>query len=139
MLIRIFDTDDIPTVLAFWKACPSFTLSSVDTPAGLQMFLARNPSSSFVAVDQNAIIGTILCGHDGRRGCIYHLLTHENHRRQGIAKSLVAQSVRALREAGIDRCNLLVFKTNQEGSAFWNAVGAEERPVFLPFTIAIDL
>ena len=40
-----------------------------------------------VAVEDQKIVGAILCGHDGRRGCMYHVCVHEDYRMQGIGKS----------------------------------------------------
>ena len=135
--IREFLFSDFPEVRSLWKSTPGFTMSSADTPDAIQRFLSHNPGCSFVAIAQGNIVGSILCGHDGRRGNIYHLLIAENYRRLGIGQSLVEHGLKAFRREGLDRCNLLVFQTNEKGIAFWKSVGAEERPVFAPFTIAL--
>ena len=52
-----------------------------DSKEGVQRFLQRNPSTSVVAVvkeeNKEKIVGAILCGHDGRRGCFYHVCVDE--------------------------------------------------------------
>ena len=49
-----------------------FGIRSVDdSKEGVERFLKRNPTTSVVAVEDDKIVGAILCGHDGRRGCIY--------------------------------------------------------------------
>ena len=61
-------------------------------------FLNRNPTTCFVAVEDDKIIGTILCGHDGRRGYIYHLAVAEEYRRKGIASQLLLNACEALKK-----------------------------------------
>ena len=46
-----------------------------DSKEGVARFLKRNPTTSVVAEkDSVALCGSILCGHDGRRGCIVSCL-----------------------------------------------------------------
>ena len=44
------------------------------------------------------IVGSILCGHDGRRGCLYHVCVDEDYRRHGIGKRMVVFAMKALKE-----------------------------------------
>ncbi len=61
---------------------PSTALESVllTIQGGSQLrFLKRNPTTSVVAVEDGKIVGAILCGHDGRRGCLYHVCVDEDY------------------------------------------------------------
>ena len=78
------------------------------------------------------MIGNILCGHDGRRGYIYHTVVLPEFRRQGIASLLVDEAVKALEKEGITRCCLNVMETNEQGKAFWLKKGWEKKD-FLGF------
>ena len=60
-----------------------------DSREGVLRFLKRNPTTSVVAVEDGKIVGAILCGHDGRRGCLYHVCVDEHYRKCGIGKSMV--------------------------------------------------
>ncbi|MFN3991429.1 MAG: GNAT family N-acetyltransferase [Tabrizicola flagellatus] len=71
--------------------------------------------------------GTILVGHDGRRGLIHHLAVATDRRRSGLGRRLVAAGLAALRAQGIDKCHLMVFANNAEGAAFWTGIGATRR------------
>ncbi|WP_434006924.1 GNAT family N-acetyltransferase [Paenibacillus konkukensis] len=51
--------------------------------------------STVAEIDQ-IIVGTVLCGHDGRRGTLYHVAVAEEHRRKGIAKEMVERSLSLL-------------------------------------------
>jgi N-acetylglutamate synthase len=127
MKIRTFEQTDYLNARALWERTEGVGLSAADEPEAIGTFLARNPSLSFVATIDEQIIGTILCGHDGRRGLIHHLVTAQSHRRRGIGTALLRHGLQALRRDGIDKCHLLVFRSNEAGLAFWRKVGAEER------------
>lgn len=126
-LIRAFEAADYDAALALWRRTPGVGLSDADQRAPIEAFLARNPGTSFVALEGGELVGTLLCGHDGRRGLIHHLVVAMPHRRCGIARRLLARSLAALRSAGIGKCHLLVFRDNAEGLAFWRGIGAAER------------
>lgn len=135
MNIRPFEPADYAAARVLWEQSEGVGLSSADEPEAIRSYLARNPGMSFVAVD-GAIVGTILCGHDGRRGLIHHLVTAPGHRRRGVGTALLRRAVEALRREGIAKCHLLVMRDNAAGLAFWRKVGAEERVSLALFSIA---
>jgi ribosomal protein S18 acetylase RimI-like enzyme len=127
MTLRPFLPADIPAARMLWQATPGVGLSAADEPAALMAFLARNPGTSFVAESADRLTGTILVGHDGRRGLIHHLAVATDQRRSGLGQALVAAGLAALHAQGIDKCHLMVFTENAEGAAFWTAIGATRR------------
>ena len=85
-MIREMTQTDYEEIFDLWKSTDGMGLRSLDdSQQGISAFLKRNPTTNFVAIDNNEIVGTILCGHDGRRGYIYHTVVKESHRNQGIA------------------------------------------------------
>ena len=127
MPLRPFLTADIPAARALWQATPGVGLSAADEPAALRAFLARNPGTSFVAESAGRLTGTILVGHDGRRGLIHHLAVATDQRRKCLGRDLVAAGLSALHAQGIDKCHLMVFTDNAQGAAFWTGIGATRR------------
>ncbi|MBL0085147.1 MAG: GNAT family N-acetyltransferase [Ideonella sp.] len=125
--IRAFAPSDYPAARRLWEATPGVGLSSADEEEPISKFLERNSDLSFVAQEGDQLVGTILCGHDGRRGLIHHLVTAPACRRRGLARQLLNRGLAALRSQGIEKCHLLVFRDNTEGLAFWRAVKASER------------
>ena len=111
---------------ALWEATDGVGLSGADSQAAITQFLARNPSTSYVALDDAKLVAAILVGNDGRRGLIHHLAVAVSHRRQGIGKRLVAEGLAALGRAGIQKCHSLVFGDNAEGRAFLAGGGCPE-------------
>lgn len=90
MTIRTMTIEDYEGVKALWLSIKGFAIRSLDdSREGVARFLDRNPSSSVVAVEDGKIVGAILCGHDGRRGCLYHVCVAEEYRMRGIGRRMV--------------------------------------------------
>ncbi len=136
MILRPFRPEDIPAARALWQATPGVGLSAADEPAALAAFLDRNPGTCLVANSGGHLTGTILVGHDGRRGLIHYLAVATDSRRAGLGRRLVKAGLAALRERGIDKCHLMVFTDNAEGAAFWTAVGARRRGELALYSLA---
>jgi ribosomal protein S18 acetylase RimI-like enzyme len=134
-VIRAFAAEDIPAVRALWAACEGLGDGPGDTPAALARFLVRNPGLSQVAEQDGALVGAVLCGHDGRRGVIYRLGVGPAHRRHGIARALVAQCIAGLGSARIERAMLFVRAENAGARAFWESVGGRWREKLLLYSI----
>ncbi len=114
--------DDIPAVLAFW-ARTTAEPSTTDDAAGIEALLARSPGALLLAVDDGAIVGTVIAAWDGWRGTLYRLAVAQGYRRRGIATTLVAEAERMLREQGARRLHLIVGRAGGlAAEAFWRAV-----------------
>jgi ribosomal protein S18 acetylase RimI-like enzyme len=120
--------EDYEGVYALWKKIKGFGIRSIDdSKEGVARFLKRNPTTSVVAEKDGRIVGSILCGHDGRRGCLYHVCVDEDYRRHGIGKRMVVFAMKALKEEKINKVSLIAFTENDIGNAFWNTIGWTER------------
>ena len=87
--IREMLPGDYDQVAALWKAVDGLGWDEVaDSRAGVEKYLARNPGTCFVAEAGGRVVGTVLCGHDGRRGYIYHLAVSPSARRRGVGRAL---------------------------------------------------
>ncbi|MBC8248084.1 MAG: GNAT family N-acetyltransferase [Anaerolineales bacterium] len=127
IVIREMTIQDYAEVLALWQASDGVGLSDADSEEGVACFLDRNPGLSFVARDDEHLVGAVLCGHDGRRGYIHHLAVSKSHRRRGLGRALVERCLSALRRDGIDKCHIFVFADNQDTIAFWKSIGWAQR------------
>ena len=112
-----------------WMTIHGFGIRSIDdSKEGVERFLKRNPTSSVVAIsEQGEVVGGILCGHDGRRGCLYHVCVREDFRRHGIGKEMVVFCMNALKAEQINKVSLIAFTQNDIGNAFWNCIGWTKR------------
>ena len=128
MEIRMMTIYDYEKVYELWTNTAGMGIRSLDdSKEGIAKFLKRNPTTNFVAIIDDTIIGVILSGNDGRRGYIYHTAVDIKHRGNGIGKSLVNRALEALAKEGINKAALVVFKNNDIGNAFWDSIGFEER------------
>ena len=127
-MVRIMTIEDYEGVYALWKKIKGFGIRSIDdSKEGVARFLKRNPTTSVVEEKDGRIVGSILCGHDGRRGCLYHVCVDEDYRRHGIGKRMVVFAMKALKEEKINKVSLIAFTENDIGNAFWNTIGWTER------------
>ena len=121
-MIRAMTLEDYENVHALWMKIKGFAIRSIDdSKEGVERFLNRNPGISVVAEEDGKIVGAILCGHDGRRGCLYHVCVREDYRRKGIGKAMVVHCMNALKAEDINKVSLIA--KNDVGNAFWKEIG----------------
>src|SRR5579859_980950 len=129
---------DYDEIMALWRDTEGVGLSEGDEKSGIKLYLQRNPKLCFVARDnEERLVGAVLCGHDGRRGFLYHLAVAKSARNQGLGRKIVDRCVEALRTEGIRKCTILVYRDNDEGKRFWRKLGWKERSDLEPMQIAI--
>jgi ribosomal protein S18 acetylase RimI-like enzyme len=119
--------EDYQEVTELWRNCEGINMREDDNRRNLERYLQRNPSLSFVARYNQKIIAAILCGHDGRRGYLYHLAVAPEYRRNGIASSLVEKSQISLHALGIRKCHIFVMKENELAQKFWEFLSWRQR------------
>ena len=73
------------------------------------------------------IVGSVMAGHDGKRGYIQHLAVDARARGQGIASRLVEMCLRALLAEGVEKSHVHVLKNNLSGREYWQRRGWFER------------
>ena len=127
--IKKMTNADYDGLRALWMTIKGFGIRSIDdSREGVERFLKRNPETSVVAVaEDGSIVGGILCGHDGRRGCLYHVCVREDYRRLGIGKAMGVYCMNALKAEQINKVSLIAFTVNDIGNAFWNCIGWTKR------------
>ena len=116
--------EDYDDVRALWLTIRGFGIRALDdSREDIERFIRRNPTTSVVAKAGNRIIGTILCGSDGRQGALYHVCVAKEYRRRGIGTHMVGFCMHQLKAMGINKVALIAFTTNEAGNAFWNKIG----------------
>lgn len=127
-MIRTMTIEDYDEVRSLWMTIKGFGIRSVDdSREGVEAFLKRNPTCSVVAIEDGKIVGSILCGHDGRRGCLYHVCVAKDYRMRGIGKEMVVFCMNALKAEHINKVSLIAFTKNDIGNAFWKRIGWTKR------------
>jgi N-acetylglutamate synthase len=138
MEIRLFTMEDYPAAYALWSSMPGIGLSDSDGEDEIRSFLLRNPDLSYVAVnDGGTIVGTVLAGHDGRRGFLYHLAVHPGFRGQKAGERLVSAALQALRRQNIIKCHIMVLADNEIGQGFWSKIGWLKRDNLIIYSMNV--
>lgn len=128
---RVMQNSDIQAVLLFWQKIDGVHLHSngEETYDAICRYLQRNPDLSFVAVCESAIVGAVMCGHDGRRGYLNHLGVSPEYRGRGIAKELLYRVENELRKNRIRKEALFVLCNNASAQAFYEHIGWKEETI----------
>jgi ribosomal protein S18 acetylase RimI-like enzyme len=122
--IRPMTEEDYDQAHDLWMTIHGFGIRSIDdSKEGVGRFLRRNPNISAVAEVEGKIVGTILCGHDGRTGSFYHVCVHEDYRRRGIGKAMAIFCMKALQNEKVNKVSLVAFVGNELGNKFWHEEG----------------
>jgi ribosomal protein S18 acetylase RimI-like enzyme len=127
MKITELAIDRYDEVLALMKRTPGISLREADSKEATARYLLRNPGFSFVAEKDGKVIGCALCGHDGRRGYLQHVIVEPAYRGRGIAQTLVTHCLDRLEEAGIVKTHIDVFATNDLANDYWQKKGWKRR------------
>ena len=125
---RAFVITDYDAAVALWNRADGIEIAEGDEREDVIFFLKQNRDLSRVAEDSGTVVGVALCGHDGRRGYIYHLAVEPSYQMKGIARRLVNECLEGLRRCGLKRALILVADDNPAGQAFWQRAGWEDVP-----------
>ena len=116
--------EDYDAVRALWMTIRGFGIRALDdSREDVARFIRRNPTTSVAAWAGDRIVGSILCGSDGRQGAMYHVCVASEYRRRGIGTRMVGYCMERLREMGINKVSLIAFADNDAGNAFWRQIG----------------
>ena len=113
------ELSDYDATLALWRHCDGVSLREADSIDGIAKYLERNPGLSFVATDGDGIVGSIMAGHDGKRGYIQHLAVADDLRKTGVGARLVELCLTALKSEGIIKSHVHVLGENSLARNFW--------------------
>ena len=125
---RAFEIADYEAAVQLWSRVEGVEIAEGDSKEEIARYLLQNSGLSQVAEDNGAIVGVSLCGHDGRRGYIYHLAVAPEYHGRGVGRKLVAECLEGLRRLGLPRALILVAGDNPRGQAFWRRCGWEDVP-----------
>lgn len=139
-MIRLLTEYDYDEVYQLWKRTPGLGIYNVDdSKESIKRFIKRNPTTNFVAVENGQIVGTVLAGHDGRRGYLYHACVEEGHRQKSIGRMLIEQVIKAMKAENITKIALVCFLTNDLGNKFWSSLGWTKREDLNYYNLCIDV
>ena len=125
--IRPMTIEDYDEVFAMWQITTKRALSSADERSQIERYLKRNEGLSQVAVVDGKIVGTVLAGHDGRRGFIHHMAVLPEFRRRRIGHALAETAIAKITGEGIEKTHIFCYQNNETGQKFWKDFGFVKR------------
>lgn len=127
MEIRSMKIEDYDEIFSMWQITSKRALCEADSRDNIERYLLRNEGMSQVAVENGRIIGTVLAGHDGRRGFIHHMAVLPEYRRKHIGNALATEAIKKIAEDGIDKTHIFCYRDNLTGQGFWSSLGFKKR------------
>ena len=120
-ITAIQDTE-IPEVIALWRRCDS--TRPWNDPAS-DIALARQGANSTVLLGRHddALVASVLVGHDGHRGWVYYVTVDPECRYAGFGRAIMNAAEEWLRARGIAKLQLMVRKENTKVHAFYQSIG----------------
>ncbi len=70
-----------------------------------------------------------MAGYEGHRGWVNYLAVDPQRRRQGLARALMSEAERRLRELGCAKINLQIRRENLDAISFYERIGFTEDAV----------
>ena len=120
---REFSIDDYEAAIDLWQKVEGLDIAEGDDRESIRRFLGQNPGLSRVATDGSRMVGAALCGHDGRRGYIYHLAVDPKYQGRRLGERLVTECLEGLRRTGLEHATIMVADDNPRGREFWKRCG----------------
>jgi ribosomal protein S18 acetylase RimI-like enzyme len=115
----------VPAVLALWDTSRSPVSVTPDTHEAVEALIAQPGAVLLLALDGDAVVGTLVVGWDGWRGNMYRLAVREDLRRRGFARELVDAGHEHLLSVGARRVTALVGAGEDAAAGLWRAAGYE--------------
>jgi len=130
--------EDYEAVYALWEKSDGVKVSAQDSREDIEHYLNCNPGLSFVAEQEGQIVGSVLCGTDGRRGYLQHLCVEDAFRGQGVASEMIRRVKARFSDLGIHHLRIFVLRDNPKGLAFWENRGWLAREDILPMAFELE-
>ena len=125
--IRPCRADEARDVIGLWHAAGARETVTDDTTS-VERLLERDHEALLVAERDGTLVGTVIAGYDGWRGCVYRLAVHPHDRRGRVASALVEEAERSLRARGAARVHAIVHAADDPATGFWASAGYENQP-----------
>jgi hypothetical protein len=118
---------DVDGLVALWTDC-GLTRPWNDPRSDIALARRSAEATILVATEANAIVGSVMVGHEGHRGWMYYLAVSPALRRTGLGRRLVKAAEDWICARGLAKMHLLIRPENQAVRAFYEALGYGEQP-----------
>lgn len=122
--IREIADADVESVIALWQRC-DLTRPWNDPAADIAFARASGNATILVGLLGEAVVASVMTGHDGHRGTVYYVSVDPDHRGKGYGRAIMAAAEDWLRRRGVWKLNLMVRADNCPVIACYEALGYE--------------
>jgi len=122
MQIRPFQPQDEDAVISLWHRC-DLVRPWNDPHKDIQRKLAVRPDLFLVVLLDGRVVACVMAGYEGHRGWLNYLAVDLEHQRHGLARAIVTEAERLLRDAGCPKINLQIRTSNHTVIEFYRRLG----------------
>ncbi len=91
--------------------------------------MADSPEFLLVGELDGQVVGSVMAGYDGHRGCIDYLAVDPERQGGGLGRALMDAAEERLLALGCAKINLQVRDENEAARGFYEAIGYELEPI----------
>ena len=118
---------DINAVIGVWERC-GLTRPWNNPHADIVLALRGENSTILVGKAADAVVATVMVGHDGHRGWFYYLGVDPSRQGRGIGRALMAAAEDWLKARGLLKAELLIRPDNTKVQEFYESLGYNVEP-----------
>ncbi|MEO0408158.1 MAG: GNAT family acetyltransferase [Cyanobacteria bacterium P01_A01_bin.135] len=122
MLIRPFQLEDEPAVVALWQRV-GLTRPWNDPHKDIQRKLTVQPEWFLIGIVRGQVMASVMAGYDGHRGWINYLAVAPEYQGAGHGRELMRQAEARLLAAGCPKVSLQIREDNLQAIAFYERLG----------------
>ena len=138
MKLQKIKKSDLISLIEFWEAFEAIDLNEHDdVPKQLYKFIKKNRALNYCIYDDHKIVASILSGHDGRRGTIYHLAVRKDFQNHGLSRLLIDKVCLELKKQKIYKVNITVFTNAAESVSFWEHMHWQRREELYMYSLIL--
>jgi ribosomal protein S18 acetylase RimI-like enzyme len=126
LAITPLEEADIEAVIALWRRC-GLTRPWNDPEADIAMARQGSNAAVLLGRDGDAIVASVLVGHDGHRGWVYYVAVDPEHRKKGAGRAIMTAAEDWLRARSILKLQLMVRPDNAQVQAFYETLDYDEQ------------
>ncbi len=137
--LRMFTMDDYDALMGLWeRAGLPGRPKGRDSREAVGEQMKDDHVIIILAELEGELAGSVICTHDGRKGWLNRLAVAPEHRVQGIARALVEEGARRLRELGFGIVGVIVEGWNDASMEVFERLGYERHEDFRYFARRFD-
>ena len=126
--IRDFREADRAALIALWETC-GLTRPWNDPDADIDRIQVSRDATILIGTVDDAVVASVMVGHDGHRGWIYYLAVRPDRQARGHGREMMAEAELWLTARGAPKVQLMVRQENEDAADFYSALGYERQDV----------